>query len=556
MSSLSLNIFRAAFLADSLSLGSHWVYNQEKLQRLYPEGCRGFDDPQSKFHPNRRRGQFTHYGDQMVMLAKAVAASPRWSLASFRGVWESGMSTYDGYLDGASKATLANLRAGKETPASDSDDLAGASRCVPVLFSGGESLAEKVTASREQTALTHDAGTVIDGAEFFVRAIVALQEGLSISEALQQAADENYRDLKAGDFLKQARQALGAASPREVAADFGLTCHFHEAFPLALYFALRSERAGESRDENAFLTALSENALAGGDTSARAIPLAAMLAAAGWRIPESLWEELVAFEHLSALETLLLPPEPFSQKVTFQGAYGDQLDARLELPADQPRAYAIFAHCFSCGKAAKAATYISRALARKGIATLRFDFTGLGSSEGDFANTSFLSNVEDLVAAANHLRDNFSAPSLLLGHSLGGAAALAAASQMPELTHVVTLAAPFDPHHVTRLFEDQVPEIREKGQAEVDLGGRRFSIGERFLTDLESHNQEERIVNLGRSLLIMHSPTDAVVEIENAGRIYSAAKHPKSFVALEGADHLLTDLGQARYAANVIASWS
>jgi putative redox protein len=127
---------------------------------------------------------------------------------------------------------------------------------------------------------------------------------------------------------------------------------------------------------------------------------------------------------------------------------------------------------------------------------------------------------------------------------------------MPELTHVVTLAAPFDPHHVTRLFEDQVPEIREKGQAEVDLGGRRFSIGERFLTDLESHNQEERIVNLGRSLLIMHSPTDAVVGIENAGRIYSAAKHPKSFVALEGADHLLTDLGQARYAANVIASWS
>ncbi len=556
MRTTSSNIFRAAFLADALSLGPHWIYNQGKIARLYPDGIDEFDEPRSNYHPNRKKGQFTHYGDQMLVLARAIAASATWSQPVFRSLWQTAMTDFDGYLDGASKTTLENLASGSTNPASDSNDLAGASRFVPLFFAQEENLSGKITAAREQTALTHSDGGVIDAAEYFVRALGSLQKGSNLPQALAEAAQATYEHLPAGDWLGRAEAALTEEAPLKVAADFGLTCHLPEAFPATLYFALRWHQQGAQLSSEAFLRTLSENGLAGGDTSARAIPLAALLAAAGAEIPLSLWEELTAHPELSALEALLIPEKTTSQKVTFAGANGDQLDARLELPSGQPRAYALFAHCFTCGKSIPAASYISRALAAQGIATLRFDFTGLGGSEGDFSNTSFISNIEDLVAAAHHLREHFAAPTLLLGHSLGGAAILAAASEIPETTHVATIGAPFDPAHVTHLFENDLPEIRANGQADVTLAGRTFSIGERFLTDLQGHQQEQRIARLGRNLLIMHAPTDAIVGIENAGQIYSAAKHPKSFLALAKADHLLTNSEQARYAANLIATWA
>ena len=511
MSHFTAHLFRAAFLADALSLGSHWIYNQGKIARLYPEGVTDFDDPHSKYHPNRKKGQFTHYGDQMLMLAQATAASPQWSLPIFRAVWQNGMTDYDGFLDHASKDTLENLANDLEHPASQSDDLAGASRFAPTLFLPEASLDQLVTAAREQTAFSHGDGNTIDAAEFFTRATHAIQDGASIPEAFEQAAAANYQNLPAQEWLAKAKDALSNDDFLKVTTDFGLTCHSSEAFPIALYFALRWHKQGATCTEDAFLATLSDNILAGGDNSARAIPLAVFLAAAGCPTPTHLWEDLADHKTLSALETLLIPGKASSEKVTFKGANGDQLDARLELPAGPPRAYAIFAHCFTCGKSSRAAATITRALAEQGIATLRFDFTGLGNSDGDFANTSFISNVQDLVAAADHLRETFAAPTLILGHSLGGAAVLAAASEIAELTHVVTLGAPYDPGHVTHLFEKDISKILSEGQAEVTLAGRKFQIGERFINDLNDHDQKKRIANLGRDLLIMHAPHDEIV---------------------------------------------
>lgn len=551
----STSLFRAPFLADALCLGSHWIYNQTKIARLYPNGIENFEPPHSSYHPNRKKGQFTHYGDQMVIVARAMAATSRWSLPVFRSLWQNEMQQFDGYLDSASKETLANLASNSPNPASKSDDLAGASRFVPIIFQTGASLEDKITAAREQTALTHSDGGVIDAAEFFLRATEALLTGKSLPDALAEAAAAPYQTLAATEYLQQATAALSEDDFLKQASAFGLTCHLAEAFPITLYFALRWHQQGANLSESAFLTTLSENGLAGGDNSARAIPLALFLAAAGCQVPSQLWENLDDFSSLSALETLLISTQQSSQKITFQGANGDQLDARMELPADQPRGYAIFAHCFTCGKSSRAATAISRALAERGFATLRFDFTGLGNSDGDFANTSFLSNVQDLIAASNHLRTHFQAPTLLVGHSLGGAAVLAAAGEITEVSHVVTLGAPYDPGHVTHFFADDLPKIQADGQAEVSLAGRKFQIGERFLNDLTEHNQEKRIAELGRNLLIMHAPIDNIVGIENAGKIYSAAKHPKSFIALDQADHLLTDSAQAHYVAKLMASW-
>lgn len=552
----SLALFRAAFLADSLSLGPHWIYNQEKVARLYPNGISALDSPRSTYHPNRRKGDFTHYGDQMLFLAQSLAATSSWSLPAFTAVWQNKMTGFDGYLDGASQTTLDNLAKGSRNPASDSNDLAGASRMIPVLALSKSSLQQKITAAREQTALTHGDGQVIDAAEFFARAIDALHHGSDLPTALDLAADAPYQALPAKEWLAKATQALSGDDHLAVASRLGLTCHVPEAFPLTLYYLLRWHQQGASQNSSTFLSSLSEDALAGGDTSARTILHGAVLAAAGCAVPDDLWQSLNAHSTLSALEALLIDPQPESRKVTFTGAQGAQLDARLELPAGPPKAFALFAHCFTCGKDSHAASSISRALAARGIATLRFDFTGLGNSDGDFANTSFISNIEDLLAAAAHLREHFTAPALLIGHSLGGAAVLAAAGQIPEVTHLATLGAPSDPGHVTHLFEKNLPAIKKEGQAEVTLAGRKFTIGERFLTDLNEHNQQERIATLGRNLLILHSPTDAIVGIENAGRIYSAAKHPKSFVALPDADHLLTDRREAQHAAELIATWA
>jgi uncharacterized OsmC-like protein/pimeloyl-ACP methyl ester carboxylesterase len=240
----------------------------------------------------------------------------------------------------------------------------------------------------------------------------------------------------------------------------------------------------------------------------------------------------------------------------FEGEGGVQLAASLDLPAGEPHAYALFAHCFTCGKDVLAARRIAMALADKGIAVLRFDFTGLGSSEGDFANATFSSNVADLVRAANYLRETRGAPAILIGHSLGGAAILAAAGRIPEAKAVVTIAAPSDPSHVTGLFKDHVEDIRKSGEARVSLAGRPFTIKRSFLDDVAEQNLMAGIASLHKALLVMHSPTDDTVGIGNATRIFVAAKHPKSFVSLAGADHLLSQRRDSTYVADVITAWA
>jgi uncharacterized OsmC-like protein/pimeloyl-ACP methyl ester carboxylesterase len=245
-----------------------------------------------------------------------------------------------------------------------------------------------------------------------------------------------------------------------------------------------------------------------------------------------------------------------TERFQFTGSEGQQLAAALDTPEGPPHAYALFAHCFTCGKDGLAAKRIAVALAAKGIAVLRFDFTGLGSSEGDFANSTFSSNVADLVRAADHLRTTRQAPALLIGHSLGGAAILAAAEQIPGAKAVVTIGAPSDPTHVTGQFADSIEKIRKDGLAEVSLAGRPFTIKREFLDDIAEHSLMGHITNLHKSLLVMHSPTDDTVGIDNATRIFVTAKHPKSFVSLAGANHLLSDRRDAAYVADVIAAWS
>jgi putative redox protein len=244
-----------------------------------------------------------------------------------------------------------------------------------------------------------------------------------------------------------------------------------------------------------------------------------------------------------------------SEKFEFANAKGEKLAAVLDLPLGEPTAFALFAHCFTCGKDIRAAKSIAERLSVHGIAVLRFDFTGLGGSEGEFANTHFSSNVDDLVAAADHLRETREAPALLIGHSLGGAAVLAAAHRIAEARAVVTIAAPADPAHVTGLFKEHVGAIRDQGEVGVQLAGRPFRIRREFLDDIAEQMLMDRVASLKRALLIFHSPTDPTVGIENASRIFTTAKHPKSFVSLAGADHLLSKTSDAIYVANVISAW-
>jgi len=245
-----------------------------------------------------------------------------------------------------------------------------------------------------------------------------------------------------------------------------------------------------------------------------------------------------------------------STRLQFLGSQGTELSARYDQPVGPIRATALFAHCFTCSKDLAAASRISRALAARGFGVLRFDFTGLGHSEGDFENTNFSSNVEDLVAAANFMRLDLGAPGLLVGHSLGGAAVLAAADRVPEAAAVVTIGAPSSPEHVTRLFKSSLEEIERQGSAEVELAGRRFRIHQQLIHDLAENRLLERVGSLRKALLVLHAPFDAIVGIDNASEIFLAAKHPKSFVSLDDADHLLGRREDSEYAAEVIASWA
>ena len=245
------------------------------------------------------------------------------------------------------------------------------------------------------------------------------------------------------------------------------------------------------------------------------------------------------------------------EKIRFENADGNALAARLDRPdGESPCAFALFAHCFTCSKDLRAAGAISRALTRHGIAVLRFDFTGLGESEGEFADTNFSSNVEDLIAAADYLSEHHEAPRILVGHSLGGAAVLQAAQRLDSVQAVSTIGAPYDPEHVTQHLQDAVEDIEEKGEARVQLAGRTFTIRKQFLDDLAATRMETTIRTLDRALLIFHSPVDQTVGANNAAKIFQAAKHPKSFVSLDDADHLLTDRSDAEYLGVVLGAWA
>lgn len=245
-----------------------------------------------------------------------------------------------------------------------------------------------------------------------------------------------------------------------------------------------------------------------------------------------------------------------SEPLHFTSVCGHRIAARLDSPVGAPHAFALFAHCFTCDKNSLAAVRIARALTAKGIAVLRFDFTGLGESEGSFGQSDFGTNVEDLIAAADFMRAELIAPSLLIGHSLGGAAVLAAAGSISEVKAVAVIGAPFSVAHVAHLFAGQLDAIARDGQAEVRIGGRPFTVTQQLVDGLQNQDQEARIAGLHRALLVTHSPVDQIVGVENAAEIFTAAKHPKSFVSLDDADHLLTRARDADYVAQVVAGWS
>jgi uncharacterized OsmC-like protein/alpha/beta superfamily hydrolase len=245
------------------------------------------------------------------------------------------------------------------------------------------------------------------------------------------------------------------------------------------------------------------------------------------------------------------------KKLQFKNKDGQTLSARLDLPVDgKPAAFALFAHCFTCSKNIKAIAHISRALTRQGIAVMRFDFTGLGESEGDFADTNFSSNIDDLVMAAEFLKSDYQAPKILIGHSLGGAAVIQAAGHILSSKAVVTIAAPADPRHLTRTLGSATQTIKSHGEAEVSIAGRTFRLKKQFLDDLQFINIKETLKNLNKALLVLHSPLDATVAIENAAQIFQAARHPKSFISLDKADHLLSNPEDSLYAGSVIAAWA
>jgi uncharacterized OsmC-like protein/pimeloyl-ACP methyl ester carboxylesterase len=245
-------------------------------------------------------------------------------------------------------------------------------------------------------------------------------------------------------------------------------------------------------------------------------------------------------------------------KVEFENDAGILLAGSLEMPdkSSVMKAYALFAHCFTCGKDIASASRIARALAKQGIAVFRFDFTGLGNSDGDFSNSNFSSNIGDLISAANHLASEFQAPEILIGHSLGGAAVLAAAHEMPSVQAIVTIGAPSTAKHVEHLFSKQRSVIEDQGESEVNLGGRLFHIKNQFLEDIDRYNSTEKIGCLNRALLVFHSPIDKIVSIDQAAEIYQAAKHPKSFISLDKADHLVSRTADAEYIGSTIASWA
>lgn len=527
---------QAALVADSLSLSTHWIYNQSKITRTFPDGVKALHAPISNYHGSKTAGDFTHYGDQMVWLADVVADGT-YSLEKWKGYWLEHIKSYDGYIDGASKETLAS----GALSASGANDLAGASRMAPLL--GLDlSLDDLVAAVRSQTALTHGDRAVEDAAEFFARAVKLVEAGDGFVDAFKKAAVEGaYVSLAVSEHLETAL-SLGAEDHLKDSSELGLTCHIPEAFPLALYYLIHH---GEKFDE-----CISLNALAGGDNSARAMLMALLFVARDGGEVSPLYASLNIGGAARKIEFT-----PGSHEIQIDSENG-KLAAALEYPEVPLKAVAMFAHCFTCGKDFLPGVRITKALAKCGIATLRVDFSGLGKSEGDFAATSFLTNVQELHIANKWLTESLEAPKIVIGHSLGGAAAYAVAGELETVEAVVSIGAPSDPGHVLHLFEDYLEEINSKGVAAVKLAGRTFNIGKKFIEDMENHDQGAKLKALGGHKLVMHAPDDQTVQLKNAGEIYSNLTHPKSFVSLSGADHLLTKPADAEYAAKIISVWA
>ncbi|PSW15792.1 hypothetical protein C9J01_01895 [Photobacterium rosenbergii] len=527
----------AALAADALALGPHWIYNPSKLKRLYPNGVYALTDPKSAYHPNRRAGQLTHYGDQIAVFRQYLEIQGVFNEQTWREHWLGAMVGYDGYLDGATKQSLKNAGYG-----SDSNDLAGASRLAPLLDLNLP-LEATIQAAREQTSITHSPQCVADAAELFVRMVFSIQQGNSFSEACEMSINEgSYTELEPERHFLKVKQCLKSGEqPVEVATQMGTTCHTPEAFPLTLYFALQF-------DDN-FADCLSENALVGGDSAARGIILSLLFAARDGDVGSAIYQQLTD----TPRESVTFTPGTHQVSVLHQGKH---FAATLDIPNDVPKAFILFAHCFTCGKDFLPEKRLCQALAKHGFATLRIDFSGVGGSGGEFVDTSFLTNVEDLGIAASWMSEQGMDISALVGHSLGGTASLAVAGQLPSVKAVITIGSPFEPKHILHLFEDHIDKIKENGQASVMLAGRPFTIGERFLSDLKQLDQRGRLGSLkGVNSLVIHVPDDDTVDIKNAGYIYSALPQPKSFLALQGADHLLQNKSDVEYVAKMASIW-
>ncbi len=546
---------------DALTLGAHWIYNPSKIARLFGRTENLTDPTENPYHQARQTGDFTHYGDQTLVLMRSLEPGSPFELDRFAQNWSQlWSSSYPGYIDGATKDTRAYLDAGK-APAdagSSSNDLAGASRIAPLVVALHDQPRDTVTeAARRQTAFTHADPGVVEAAAFFAGVTWDLFRGTPLPDALDRASSESWQHLEPGAALEAAR-ADATQNTVQALQSRGLTCHLPDAFPSVLYLLAKYPGSLEE--------ALIENTMAGGDSAARGLLVGLVLGAAhgieavpgrwrnGLRAAEEMRNWLEA--HACRCDFEL---KPGTNRFEFQNAQGTTLAGRLEWPPEhpeKPRAVALFAHCFTCSKDLPATARISRALAAQGIAVLRFDFTGLGSSDGDFANTDFSSNVDDLLAAARHLVETAGAPTLLIGHSLGGAAVLAAGPRIPSVRGIVTIGAPSDPAHVAHLFDGHREEIETTGEAEVSLAGRAFRIRRQFLQDIAQQRILDALDDYRGALLVMHAPRDEVVGIEHAGEIYSAAKHPKSFISLAEADHLLTRSSDTEFAARLIAAWS
>lgn len=535
---------KAALVADSLSLATHWVYNQSKLQREFPDGVISLYGPASQYHPNKKAGDLTHYGDQMVWLTELLEDQP-YSLPAWRSLWLQKMKDYDGYVDGASKETIGNGGNGRST----ANDLAGASRIAPLLDANLTSI-EMIEAAKSQTEFSHGDPAIGETAEFFVRAVEQVQKGEDFLTALQSASEQGaYRNLPVAEYLESAIKGDKENYLAE-SASMGLTCHNPEALPLTMYFLIH-----HGAD---FADCISKNAMAGGDTSARAMLIALLFVARDGDVGEALFNQLnlgADGQNSAEVSTVREEYTAGSNLVTIVSEHGN-LAGVLEHPEGEVKAVAMFAHCFTCGKDFFPAVRISKALAKLGIATLRVDFSGLGKSDGDFASTSFLTNLDNLHTASDWLEKNLMCPALLIGHSLGGAAVYSVAGSLAATKAVVSIGAPADPSHILHLIEDYVEEIEAKGEAEVDLAGRKLKMGKKFLDDLKAYDHQVKLKELKGHKLVMHAPTDTTVELSNAGEIYSQLQHPKSFISLPGANHLLTDKEDAEYVASLIAVWS